>query len=95
MTQQSFLADKDILVVVQRRWTIDMTEADRSNVWFEACYDSGVLDEYICVSPYCVNYDGLDGMIMIVVLFVHMWLCLYLCLMYFVSMSRIYEIRRQ
>ena len=74
---------EDILVVAQCRWTVDMTEADRSNAWFEACWNSGLLDEYICVTPYCVHYDGLTGMVMIVVLFVHLWLFLYLRLMHF------------
>ena len=78
MSEQSFLADEDILVVAQCRWTVDMTEADRSNAWFEACWNSGLLDEYICVTPYCVHYDGLTGMVMIVVLFVHLWF-FYIC----------------
>ena len=47
--------------------TIAMTEATRSNAWFEACCDSGLLDEHICVTPYCVNYDGLAVMVAIVV----------------------------
>ena len=63
--QQSFLADEDILVVV-------------CNTGLKACYDSGLLDEHIYVIPYCVHYDRLADMIMIVVLLVYMWLYLFM-----------------
>ena len=72
-----------------------MTEATRSIAWFEACCDSELLDEHTCVVSYFVNYDGLVIMVATVVLLVYTRLYLYVCLMYFVSMSSFYGKQRR
>ena len=68
---------------------------DGSNTRVKACYRSGLLDEYIFLTPYFVHNIGLAGLIVIITFLEYIWLYLYLCLMFCVGMSCIYGKQRQ